>query len=159
MQSTSAAGHVQQCTFLIYSSKKIHKQRNNYIPILKQPNKTQRIQALLFCVVINLKSVNECCTCRHHRLYSCAVDEGSLDGLSPNIRPIDALLQSVVIHNRDVVDVRDSEGDYVVVVWIIDVHSSYLNLTGVQQELTRLWKRHRDTRHDWGQRRDQSTRT
>lgn len=116
---------------------------------------------MCICFYSNQIEVNltECCTCRHHCLYSCAVDEGPLDGLSPNIRPIDTLLQSVIIHNRDVVDVRDGEGDDVVVVWIIDVHSSYLNLTGVQQELTWLWKRDRDKRPDWGQKGDKPNQT
>ncbi len=75
----------------------------------------------------------------YHRLYTSPIDEGSFDGLSANIRPVDAVLQSIIIHHCDIVDVGHSEWDDVVVIGIINVHPSDFNLTSVQQELTVLW--------------------
>ena len=48
------------------------------------------------------------------------------------------MLLSVVVHHGYVVDVRHSEGDDVVVVGVVDVHSPDLDLARVQQELARL---------------------
>lgn len=78
-------------------------------------------------------------TSRHHRLHTSAIDEGSFDGLCANIRPVDAVLQSIIIHHSHIVNVRHSEGDDVVVIGIINIHPSDLNLTSVKQELTILW--------------------
>lgn len=77
-------------------------------------------------------------TSRNHSLNSGAIDERSLDGLCTDIWPVDALLQSVVVHHGHVVDIRHGEGDDVVVVRVVDVHSSDLYLSSVQQELARL---------------------
>lgn len=79
-------------------------------------------------------------TSRNHSLNSSAIDERSLDGLGADIRPVNTVLQSVVVHHGHVVDVRHSEGDDVVVVGVVDVHPSDLDLPSVQQELTRLCK-------------------
>lgn len=77
-------------------------------------------------------------TCRHDRLHPCAVDERPFDGLCPDIGPVDAVLYSVEVQHRHVVDVGHSEGDDVVVVGIVDVNAPDLNLTGVQEELAGL---------------------
>lgn len=77
-------------------------------------------------------------TSRHHRLHSGAVDERPLDGLGADVRPVDPVLQSIVVHHGHVVDVRHGEGDDVIVVGVVDVHSPDFNLARVEQELTRL---------------------
>lgn len=82
-----------------------------------------------------------CCllrTSRNYSLNSSAIDESSLDGLGADVRPVDTVFQSVIVHHRHVVDVRHSEGDDVVVVGVVDVHTPDLDLASIQQELTRL---------------------
>lgn len=82
-----------------------------------------------------------CCllhTSRDHSLNSSPIDESSLDGLGADVRPVDTVLQSIVVHHSHVVDIRHGEGDDVVVIRVVDVHPSYLNLARIQQELTRL---------------------
>lgn len=80
-------------------------------------------------------------TSRDHGLNPGAVDERSLDGLSPDVWPVDTMLQGVIVHCRHVIDVGHSEGDNVVVVRVVDVHSSDLVLASVEQKLTRLCAR------------------
>lgn len=77
-------------------------------------------------------------TSRDHSLDSSAVDESSLNGLSSHVGPVDPVLESIVVHHGHVVDVRHREGDDVVVVRVVDVHSSDLYLSSVQQELPGL---------------------
>lgn len=77
-------------------------------------------------------------TCRDDRLHACAIDEGALDGLRPHVRPVNALLAGVIVQHRDVVDVGNGEGDDVIVVGGIQVHTPDLHLTCVQQELLKL---------------------
>lgn len=77
-------------------------------------------------------------TSRDHSLNSSAINESSLDGLGADIRPVYTVLQRVIVHHSHVVDVRHGKGDDVVVVRVVDVHSPDLDLTGIQQELTRL---------------------
>lgn len=48
------------------------------------------------------------------------------------------MLQSIVIHHGHVVDVRDGEGDNVVIVGVVNVHSPDFYLPSVQQKLPRL---------------------
>lgn len=82
-----------------------------------------------------------CClwhTSRDHSLNTSAIDESPLDGLSPDIWPVDAVLQSIIVHHGHVIDVRHGKGNNVVVVRVVDVHSSDLYLSGVEQKLTRL---------------------
>lgn len=83
-------------------------------------------------------------TCRDNSLHTSAVDEGSLDGLGAHIRPVNALLQGIIVHHRDVIDVRHREGDDVVVVGVVNVHTPDLHLPRVQQELLKLWGKERD---------------
>lgn len=77
-------------------------------------------------------------TCRDDGLHAGAVDESPLDGLRPDVGPVHALLAGVVVQHRDVVDVGHREGDDVVVVGGVQVHSPDLHLTCVQQELLKL---------------------
>lgn len=77
-------------------------------------------------------------TSRHHCLDSSAIDERSLDGLSADVRPVDPMLQGVVVHHGHVVDVRHGEGDDVVVVGVVNVYTPDFNLTSVEKELARL---------------------
>lgn len=82
-----------------------------------------------------------CCllrTSRNNSLNSSAIDESPLDGLGADVRPVDTVLQCVVVHHSHVVDVGHSEGDDVVVVGVVDVHSPDLDLASVEQELTGL---------------------
>lgn len=79
-------------------------------------------------------------TSRDHSFNSCAVDKSSLDGLGTNIGPVDTVLLGIVVYHGYVVNVRHSERNNVVVVWVVDVHSSDLDLASVQQELTRFCK-------------------
>lgn len=55
-------------------------------------------------------------TCRDDGLHARAVDEGPFDGLCPHIGPVDTLLAGIVVQHGDVVNIRDREGDDVVVV-------------------------------------------
>lgn len=71
-------------------------------------------------------------TSGHHGLHPCPINEGSFDHLCANVRPVDALLLGIVIHCCYVVNHRHGEGDDVVVIWILDVHASDLDLTGVE---------------------------
>lgn len=71
-------------------------------------------------------------TGRHHGLHPGPVNEGSFDHLRADVGPVDALLLGVIIHCCYVVDHRHGEGDDVVVIWILDVHPSNLDLTGVE---------------------------
>lgn len=71
-------------------------------------------------------------TGRHHSLHPCPVNEGSFDHLRANVGPVDTLLLSIVIYCCYVINYRHGEGDDVVVIWILDVHSSNLDLTGVE---------------------------
>lgn len=80
-------------------------------------------------------------TSRNHRLHPCAVNESSLDRLGSDIRPVDAMLHGIVVNRRHVVDVRHGEGDDVIVVRVVDVNAADLDLTSVQKELPRLWKK------------------
>lgn len=77
-------------------------------------------------------------TCGDDRFHACAVDEGPLDGLCPHVRPVNTLLSGVIVQHRDIVNIRHSEGDDVVVVRGIQVHPPDLHLTCVQQELLKL---------------------
>lgn len=77
-------------------------------------------------------------TGRHHRLHACPVNESTFNHLRAHIGPVDALLLSIIIHRRYVINHRHGEGDDVVVIRILNVHSSDLDLTGVEQELARL---------------------
>ncbi|TNN81335.1 hypothetical protein EYF80_008391 [Liparis tanakae] len=43
---------------------------------------------------------------RDHSLNSSPVDESSLDGLGADVRPVDTVLQSIVVHHGHVVDIR-----------------------------------------------------
>lgn len=55
-------------------------------------------------------------TCRDDGLHARAIDEGPFDGLCPHIGPVDTLLAGIVVQHGDVVNIRDREGDDVVVV-------------------------------------------
>lgn len=70
-------------------------------------------------------------TSSHNSLYACAVNESSLDCLRSDIGPVDAMLHGIKVHHCHVVYVRHSEGDYVVVVRVVDVHTPDFNLTGI----------------------------
>lgn len=77
-------------------------------------------------------------TCRDDGLHACAVDESTLDGLCPHVRPVNTLLSGVIVQHCDIVDIGHSEGDDVVIVGGIQVHPPDLHLTCVQQELLKL---------------------
>lgn len=77
-------------------------------------------------------------TCRDDCLHACAIDEGPLDGLCPHIGPVNTLLSGIIVQHCDVVDVGNREGDDVIVVGGIQVHTPDLHLTCVQQELLKL---------------------
>lgn len=55
-----------------------------------------------------------------------------------DVRPVDAMLHSIIIHYSHVVYVRHSEGDDVVIVRVVDVYTSDLDLTSIKEELARL---------------------
>lgn len=80
-------------------------------------------------------------TSRNNGFHSRAIDESSLDGLRSDIRPIDPMLHSIVVHHGHIVYVWHSEGDYVVVVGVVDVHTTDLDLTSIKKEFAGLWKR------------------
>lgn len=82
-------------------------------------------------------------TSRHNSFHSRPIDEGSFDGLCTNVGPVDTVLESIIIHHRHIVDVGHSERDDVVVIGVINVHSSDFNLTSIEQKLTELWRRKR----------------
>lgn len=48
------------------------------------------------------------------------------------------MLYSIIVHRCHIVYVRHSEGDYVVVVRIVNVNTPDLNLTSVKKELARI---------------------
>lgn len=50
------------------------------------------------------------------------------------------MLHGVIVHHCHIVYVWHREGDDVVVVGIVNVDTSDLNLTGIQEELAGLWK-------------------
>jgi len=83
---------------------------------------------LLYCLL----------TSGDYSLNSSAIDESSLDCLSSDIWPVDTVLKGIIVHHSHVVDVRHSEWDDIIVVWVVNVHSSDLYLPGVQQKLPRL---------------------
>lgn len=51
------------------------------------------------------------------------------------------MLHGVIVHHCHIVYVGHREGDDVVVVGIVNVDTSDLNLTGIQEELAGLWKK------------------
>lgn len=55
------------------------------------------------------------------------------------------MLHSIIIHHCHIVYIRHGEGDYVVIVGVVDVDTSDLDLTSVKKELARLWKRETKT--------------
>lgn len=50
------------------------------------------------------------------------------------------MFQSVIVYHGHVVDVRHGEGNDVIVVGVVDIHSSDFNLACVKQELAKLWR-------------------
>lgn len=80
-------------------------------------------------------------TCRHNCFHACPIDECPLDGLCADIRPVDPLLHGVIVNYSDVVNVGNSEGVDVVVVWVVNVNPADLHLAGIEQELLKLWRR------------------
>lgn len=46
-------------------------------------------------------------TCGNDGLQLGAIDERPFDGLSFDVSPIDPLLKGVVVHHRDIIDIRD----------------------------------------------------
>lgn len=51
------------------------------------------------------------------------------------------MFHRVIVNRRHVVDVRNGEGDDVIVVRVVDVDAANLDLTSVQKELPGLWKK------------------
>lgn len=88
-----------------------------------------------------LKTETSTLTSGNHGLHPCAVNESSLYRLGSDIRPVDAMLHSIVVNRSHVVDVWHGEGDDVVVVRVVNVDATDLDLASVQEELPRLWKK------------------
>lgn len=84
-------------------------------------------------------------TCRDDGLQLGAVDEGPFDGLSLDIGPIDPLLQGVIVHHCDVVDVRYRQGRHDVHVGVVDVHAADFRPAHVQEEPLQSWSKQTDT--------------
>ena len=77
-------------------------------------------------------------TSRHNSLHPSAVNESPFDGLRSHIWPVNTMFDGIIINHCHVVYVRHSKGDDVVVVGVVNVHTSDLNLTGIKQELAGL---------------------
>lgn len=73
-------------------------------------------------------------TCRNDGFQLGAVDEGSFDGLSFDVGPVDPLLRGIVIHHRDIVDVWHGQSRHDVHVRVIYVHTTDFRAPHIQEE-------------------------
>lgn len=78
-------------------------------------------------------------TCGDDGLQLGAVDEGPLDGLGFDVSPVDPLLQRVVVHHRDIVDVWHRQRRHDVHVRVVDVHTADFRPPHIQEEPFQRW--------------------
>lgn len=82
-------------------------------------------------------------TCGDDGLQLSAVDESPFNGLRFDVGPVNPLLQGIVVHHADVVDVWNGQRRHDVHVRVVDVHAADFRPTHVQEESLQCW------REDW----------